>query len=79
MEDHIKNIKKRDFKGVSGEETLKACFEATEIALRMLKASIKNNHPDFSETEIESELMRIIKMQRNEEDDFARKFYAERA
>lgn len=67
------------FKNVSGEETLKACFEATEMALMMLRASIKNNNPKFSEKDIASEVERIVKMQRNEEDEFARKFYAERA
>ncbi len=70
---------KRNFKGISGEETLKACFKATELALLMLRASIKNNNPDFNKKEIESELARIIKMQRSEEDEFARKFYAGRA
>jgi len=72
-------ILKRLFKNVSGEETLRAGFEATEMALMMLRASIKNNNPNFSEKEIDIEFERIIKMQRKEEDEFARKFYAERA
>jgi len=71
-------LAKRNFKGVSGGDTLKACFEATEMALRMLRASIKNDNPNFSEKEIESELARIIKMQRREEDEFAGTFYADR-
>jgi len=49
------------------------------MALRLLRASIKNNNPDFSEIEIEAELARIIRIQRNDEDKFARKFYAQRA
>jgi len=40
---------KRLFKGTGGAETLRACFEATEMALMMLRASIKNNNPKFSE------------------------------
>lgn len=75
----MKSVMKRNFKNVSGEETLKACFEATEIALKMLRASIKNEKPNLNEKDVESELARIIKMQRREEDDFARKFYAGRA
>ncbi len=75
----VNDIIKRNFKGVSGEETLKACFEATEMALSMLRASIKNQNPKLSEEEVESELARIIQMQRREEDEFARKFYAGRA
>lgn len=69
---------KKNFKGIGGEETLRACFDATEMALSMLRASIKNAHPDFTEKEIQSEIVQIIKMQRKEEDEFARKFYAGR-
>jgi len=69
---------KINFRGISGEETLKACFEATELALSMLRASIENTNPQFSEKEIESEMARIIQMQRKEKDEFARKFYAGR-
>lgn len=68
---------KRSFKGVGGGETLKMCFEATRIALKMLRASIKNRNPAYTEEEVEMELARIIRMQRKEEDEFVRKFYAE--
>ncbi|MFA4957495.1 MAG: hypothetical protein WC556_11055 [Candidatus Methanoperedens sp.] len=69
---------KRNFKGISGEETLQAGFEATELALSMLRASIENANPGFGDKEIEAEMTRIIQMQRKEKDEFARKFYAGR-
>ena len=57
---------KPDFKDVNGEETLKASFEATEMALNLLRASIKNTKLGLNEKEIDLELSRIIRMQREE-------------
>lgn len=71
-----KDLIKRNFMNASGEETLMACFDSTEMALRTLRASIKNENPNFNEKEVESELARIIRMQWKEEDKFARRFYA---
>lgn len=69
---------KRSFRGVSGEETLKACFKVTETAINMLKASIRNENPGYSEEEVEAEMARVIEMQREEKDKFVREFYAGR-
>ncbi len=69
---------KRTFKGVSGEETLKACFKATDAVLKMLKASIRNENPGYSEEEVEAEMAWVIKMQKKEKDEFVREFYAGR-
>lgn len=70
---------KRSFQDVSGEETLKACFEVTKTALAMLRASIKNQNPEYSDKEVEEKLIKIIRMQKKRKDGFARKLYAGRA
>ncbi|WP_456474337.1 hypothetical protein [Candidatus Pyrohabitans sp.] len=70
---------KRSFQNVSGEETLKACFKVTKTALAMLRASIKNQNPEYSEKEVEEKLIKIIRMQKERKDRFARKLYAGRA